>query len=152
MFPVDPRDFVSQNKDGDATTCIANNLVATDPPSRGALFSWSLGDPFLKSNLVAFYYGNLTHPSVDPPRIGFKSQVPQNASAELKDVVADAQESGGVFESACSFLNIQEYSADHLLDIFLISVCVRYHRRCTYSLYSRHPFNRVVNSGDTSNC
>ncbi|THG98936.1 hypothetical protein EW026_g3315 [Hermanssonia centrifuga] len=99
MFPVDPRDFVSQNKDGDATTCIANNLVATDSPSRGALFSWSLGDPFLKSNLVAFYYGNLTHPSVDPPRIGFKSQVPQNASAELKDVVADAQESGGVFEN-----------------------------------------------------
>ncbi|KAI9443354.1 acid protease [Lactarius indigo] len=79
-FPVDPRDFMSQNKIGDVSTCVANNLVATDPPQSGALFSWSLGDPFFKSNLVAFYYGNLTHPSADPPRIGFLSMVPNNAS------------------------------------------------------------------------
>ena len=48
-FPVDPRDFMSQNTPGDAATCIASNIVATDPPSPGALFSWSLGDPFFKS-------------------------------------------------------------------------------------------------------
>lgn len=84
---------------GDATTCIANNLVSTDPPSSGALFSWSLGDPFFKSTLVAFYYGNLTNPSVDPPRIGFLSQVPQNASTLLQEAVVDAEQDGGVFES-----------------------------------------------------
>lgn len=99
MFPIDPRDFVSQDKSGDATTCIANNVVSTDPPSNGALFSWSLGDPFLKSNLVVFYYGNLTHPSVDPPRIGFLSTVPQNASSILQDTVQSAQQDGGQFES-----------------------------------------------------
>lgn len=48
-FPVDPRDFMSQNTPGDATTCVVDNVVATDPPSLGALFSWSLGDPFFKS-------------------------------------------------------------------------------------------------------
>ncbi|GJE99878.1 acid protease [Phanerochaete sordida] len=99
MFPIDPRDFVSQAHAGDATTCVANNVVGTDAPSAGALFSWSLGDPFLKSNLVVFYYGNLTHPSVDPPRIGFLSTVPQNATALLQDAVQDAQQDGGKFES-----------------------------------------------------
>ncbi|KAF7791449.1 hypothetical protein EIP86_002465 [Pleurotus ostreatoroseus] len=99
MFPIDPRDFVGTNNKGNATTCVANNLVATDPPSRGALFSWSLGDPFFKSNRVIFYYGNLTHPSVDPPRIGFMSLVPLNASSLLQQAVQDAQADGGVFES-----------------------------------------------------
>ncbi|THH20596.1 hypothetical protein EW146_g805 [Bondarzewia mesenterica] len=98
VFPIDPRDFVSQNQTGNANTCVANNLVSTDPPSVGALFSWSLGDPFFKSNLVAFYYGNLTHPSVDPPRIGFLSQVPTNADDLLTEAVQDAKENGGNFE------------------------------------------------------
>lgn len=50
-------------------------------------------------NLVAFYYGNLTHPSVDPPRIGFLSMVQGNASAELTAAVSSAQAHGGNFES-----------------------------------------------------
>jgi len=99
MFSVDPRDFVSSANSEDAKTCVASNVVPTDPPSQGALFSWSLGDPFFKSNLVVFYYGNLTHPSVDPPRVGFLSQVPQNATALLQQAVAEAQSDGGVFES-----------------------------------------------------
>ncbi|KAI9464918.1 acid protease [Lactarius psammicola] len=98
-FPVDPRDFVSQNKVGDVSTCVANNLVATDPPESSSLFSWSLGDPFFKSNLVAFYYGNLTHPSVDPPRIGFLSMVPDNANVLLQNAIAQAGANGGNFES-----------------------------------------------------
>jgi len=48
MFPVDPRDFIGEASQ-DASTCVADNLVATDPPSVGALFRWSLGDPFMKS-------------------------------------------------------------------------------------------------------
>ena len=47
MFPVDPRDFISADS-GDPTNCVAN-VVASDAPKKGALFSWSLGDPFLKS-------------------------------------------------------------------------------------------------------
>jgi len=99
MFPVDPRDFIGPVKDGDTTTCVADNLVATDRPSRGALFSWSLGDPFLKSNLVAFHYGNLSHPSVDPPRMGFMSLVPNNADALLNQAVDDAEANSGRFDS-----------------------------------------------------
>ena len=106
MFPVDPRDFVSQNKQGDAKTCIANNIVSTDAPSSGALFSWNLGDPFLKSNMVIFYYGNLTHPSVDPPRVGLVSRVPQDAGARLGAAVSQAQSAGGKFECEY-FSNVQ---------------------------------------------
>ncbi|KDQ50519.1 hypothetical protein JAAARDRAFT_41981 [Jaapia argillacea MUCL 33604] len=99
IFPVDPRDFVVPSAKNDATTCYAGNVVSTDPPSVGALFSWSLGDPFFKSNIVAFYYGNLTNPSVDPPRIGFYSTVPSNANDLLQAAVASAQSNGGNFAS-----------------------------------------------------
>lgn len=99
MFPVNPLDFVSQSSPDDATTCVADNIVSTDAPSSGALFEWSLGDPFLKSTLVAFYYGNLTNPSQDPPRIGFLSTVPANAIAVYQSDVSDAQADGGVFSS-----------------------------------------------------
>ncbi|KII83036.1 hypothetical protein PLICRDRAFT_180803, partial [Plicaturopsis crispa FD-325 SS-3] len=99
LFPVDPRDFVDWYKVGDATTCLADKVVSTDPPAVGSLFSWSLGDPFLKSNLVAFYYGNLTHPSVDPPRIGFLSTVPSNAADLLTEAVQEAQQNGSGLES-----------------------------------------------------
>ncbi|KAI0634495.1 acid protease [Trametes polyzona] len=103
LFPVDPRDFVAQGPtSADATgevVCAADNVVGTDAPRSGALFSWNLGDPFLKSNLVVFYYGNLTHPSVDPPRMGFMSLVPSNADDLLDDAVDDAQKAGGNFES-----------------------------------------------------
>ncbi|KAL6303913.1 acid protease [Sparassis latifolia] len=99
MFSVDPRDFVAQNKSGDAKMCVASRVVSTDPPRYGSLFSWSLGVPFLKSNLVVFYYGNLTHPSVDPPRIGFVSRVPGNAPTLLEEAVDRAQQHSGIFSS-----------------------------------------------------
>ena len=51
-FPVDPRDFVAQNKTGDAETCVASRIVSTDAPSTGSLFSWSLGDPFFRSYVL----------------------------------------------------------------------------------------------------
>jgi hypothetical protein len=99
MFPIDPRDLPSPVSPNDASDCVVDNLVATDAPGVGALFRWSLGDPFMKSNLVAFHYGNLTNPSQDPPRIGFLSQVPANAAALLTQAVQDAVEDGGNFES-----------------------------------------------------
>jgi len=103
MFPVDPANFISPYMMGSVETCVASELVATDPPSVGALFSWSLGDPFLKSNLVAFYYGNLTHPSVDPPRIGFLSTVSANANDDLVQAVESASVDGGTFESTIQY-------------------------------------------------
>lgn len=47
-FAVDPRDFVHQAYADDVEHCAAN-LAVTDPPGEGFLYSWSLGDPFLKS-------------------------------------------------------------------------------------------------------
>lgn len=96
-FPVDPRDFIAPNEAADATNCTVQNLVATDVPASGSLFSWSLGAPFFRSNLVVFYFGNLTHPSVDPPRIGFLNTVPQNADALLQQAVENAQANQGRF-------------------------------------------------------
>jgi hypothetical protein len=94
MFPVDPRDMISEHVEGNTDTCVADKLVSTDAPSIGSTFRWSLGDPFMRSNLVSFYYGNLTHPSVDPPRIGFLSLVPENADDLFRQAIVDAQRTG----------------------------------------------------------
>ncbi|KAF5367290.1 hypothetical protein D9615_010453 [Tricholomella constricta] len=97
MFPVDPRDFVNQEFIDSVSLCSAN-LVATDPPAEGRyLYSWSLGDPFLKSVLASYHYGNLTHPSRDRPRMGFLSTVPSDADDKLKAAVAAAAKNGGNF-------------------------------------------------------
>jgi hypothetical protein len=103
LFKVNPLDFISPSQAGDDQTCVADNVVATDPPSVGSLFSWSLGDPFMKSTVVAFHYGNLTNPSVDPPRIGLLSNVPDDTSGLLSQAVQDAKTNGGNFESTIDF-------------------------------------------------
>ncbi|PFH49467.1 hypothetical protein AMATHDRAFT_63168 [Amanita thiersii Skay4041] len=100
MFPVDPRDFTMQAFDNDVTRCTAK-LVATDPPQVGGyLYSWSLGDPFLRSVLTAYHYGNLTHPSQDQPRMGFLSTVPSDAADQLQAAVDQAGTNGGNFPSS----------------------------------------------------
>lgn len=52
---------------------------------------------FLCSTLAAFYYGNLTHPSQDPPRMGLMSTLPANAGERLTQVVKEAQKADGNF-------------------------------------------------------
>ncbi|KAJ6585919.1 hypothetical protein B0H19DRAFT_428641 [Mycena capillaripes] len=99
MFPIDPRDLPSPVSTNDASSCMINKIVGTDAPGPGALFRWNLGDPFMKSNLVAFHFGNLTHPSQDPPRIGFLSQVPADAANLLAQAAEDAVDNGENFES-----------------------------------------------------
>jgi len=49
LFPVDPRDFITQADTNSVAACVTN-LAPTDPPveGKGFLHSWSLGDPFLK--------------------------------------------------------------------------------------------------------
>ncbi|KAG1731757.1 aspartic peptidase domain-containing protein [Suillus lakei] len=68
LFPVDPRDFVNQVRSGNVQVCAAN-LAQTDVPVLGGggyLYSWSLGDPFLKGVLAAFYYGSFAGLSQRP--------------------------------------------------------------------------------------
>ncbi|TCD60835.1 hypothetical protein EIP91_009424 [Steccherinum ochraceum] len=98
LFPVDPRDFVHQTFTDSVDVC-SPALAVTDPPTQGSgfLYGWSLGDPLLKSVLVAFHYGNLTHPSQDPPRIGLLSTLPSDASDKLQAVVGQAQAGDGNF-------------------------------------------------------
>lgn len=91
-FPVDPRDFIHQTMSESNEPACSANLAVTDPPSTdGFLYSWSLGDPFLKSVLAAFYYGNLTHPSQDPPRIGLLSTVPSDGGERLREAISAAE-------------------------------------------------------------
>ena len=48
LFPVDPRDFITQVSENNAVTC-TSMLDSTDPPLLGRYqVSWVLGDPFLK--------------------------------------------------------------------------------------------------------
>ncbi|KZV76796.1 acid protease [Peniophora sp. CONT] len=98
LFPIDPRDFGSQSYDDSPATCTPA-LAPADPPGGGFLYSWSLGDPFLKGALTAYYYGNLTYPSQDPPRIGFLSTVPPDAGDRLTQVVENAMAAGGLLAS-----------------------------------------------------
>lgn len=54
------------------------------------------------SVLASFYYGNITHPSADPPRIGFLSTVPGDAAARLRAAVSRDEKKpspGGWFRS-----------------------------------------------------
>ncbi|KAF7315963.1 Peptidase A1 domain-containing protein [Mycena indigotica] len=108
MFPIDPRDLIGPTEAGQAQECVVDNLVSTDAPGVGALFRWSLGDPFFRSNLVIFHFGNLTHPSQDPPRIGIVSQVPANAADLLLQAIADAEDNGGNFDSTLIVAPTQE--------------------------------------------
>lgn len=94
LYPVDPRDFGSQTFEDTVSLCTPN-LAATDPPGLGFLYSWSIGDPFLKSVFVAFYYGNLTHPSQDHPRVGLLSTVPSDAAQRLQAAVQLANATHG---------------------------------------------------------
>lgn len=58
----------------------------------------------LRSVFVAFYYGNLTHPSQDQPRIGLLSTVPPDAAQRLQAAVQLANATrGGNFPGAILF-------------------------------------------------
>ena len=41
--------------------------------------------------MAAFYFGNITYPSHDPPRMGFLSTVPKDAASQLVSAVAAVQ-------------------------------------------------------------
>ncbi|KAK0211941.1 aspartic peptidase domain-containing protein [Armillaria fumosa] len=102
MFPIDPRDFIVQAFADNVDICVAN-IAVTDTPvlgGGGPLYSWCLGDPFLKSVLSAFHYGNLSYPSTDSPRIGLLSTVPEDASDRLIEAVMAASDSGNLYGTA----------------------------------------------------
>lgn len=115
LFPVDARDFFNPTT-SEGAAC-RPNVVATDPPKSGFLYSWSLGDPFLKSVVSSFYFGNLTHPSADPPRMGFLSTVPADASQNLKAAVAQVQaSSAGVYPTQIISSPPSSPSAPHVVN------------------------------------
>lgn len=47
--------------------------------------------------MIAFRYGDLMQPSVDPPRIGFLSTVPGNAEEAYASDIASASQAGQFF-------------------------------------------------------
>lgn len=58
--------------------------------------------------LAAFHYGNLTHPSQDPPRIGLLSTVPSDAPDQLRKAVTDADDHGGNFPGQSHLLGLEK--------------------------------------------
>jgi len=97
LFPVDPRDFAAQALPNSVEVC-SPNLAATDPPYVGGYqFSWNLGIPFLKGTLATYYYGNLSHPSQDPPKLGFLSTVPSDASSRMQSAASEAAKANNNF-------------------------------------------------------
>ncbi|KAM5543418.1 hypothetical protein V8D89_002669 [Ganoderma adspersum] len=88
LFPVAPQDLVTKTTRG----CAVNVEAIDSPRSNLTLYSWRLGAAFLRSNLVAFHYGDPTNPSVEPPRMGFM-------------VSSDARSSrGGVGVARCAWI------------------------------------------------
>jgi hypothetical protein len=51
----------------------------------------------MASVVSSFYYGNLTYPSQDLPRMGFISTVPSDAGDRMKDAVQAAAQKDGNF-------------------------------------------------------
>jgi phytepsin len=51
----------------------------------------------LASVVSSFYYGNLTYPSQDPPRMGFLSTVPSDADDRMRAAVQAAAQKDGNF-------------------------------------------------------
>lgn len=119
LFPVDPRDFAAQALPNSVEAC-SPNIAATDPPYVGGYqFSWSLGIPFLKrfvfrvtvslfciwaycvssSTLTTCYYGNLSYPSQDPPKLGFLSTVPSDATSRMQSAASAAAKANNNFPS-----------------------------------------------------
>lgn len=94
LFPLDPRDFYT-NDGRTATECtssVQDRRLSSSSSGRekSAPYNWTLGVPFLKSNAVVFYFGNLTHPSADPPKVGLVSLVPEDAGALLQEAGGEA--------------------------------------------------------------
>ncbi|XP_006456233.1 hypothetical protein AGABI2DRAFT_211096 [Agaricus bisporus var. bisporus H97] len=103
QFPVDPRDLIYQHEPGSIALC-SLNMAVTDPPVKGGyLFSWSLGIPFLKGVVSSFYFGDLKYPSRDPPRVGFRSTVPEDANGKLIAAVEAAIVNNKTFPSESIF-------------------------------------------------
>lgn len=56
---------------------------------------------FYQRVLSAYYFGNITYPSRDPPKVGFLSTVPNNARDLMKDAVDTASMLGGFPSQSC---------------------------------------------------
>jgi hypothetical protein len=107
----------------------------------GYQFSWNLGTPLLKrfvfyvffsrfllvffwaywglfhpfSTLATFYYGNLSYPSQDPPKLGFLSTVPSDASGMMQSTASVAAKAnnnfpGIFFPFICDMLAVLDLS------------------------------------------
>jgi len=138
IFPVDPRDFATQAASSSAEFC-ASNLFITDSPVAGStfLYSWVLGVPFLKGVISSFYFGNISYPSQDPPKIGLFSTVPSNASDIMK-ADASAAISAGTFpftsQAASSNVAIPTATVTHTSTIGL-NTDLQSGDRVSYTLY-----------------
>lgn len=55
------------------------------------------------SVLVAYYYGNITNPIFDPPKVGLLSTVPADVAGQLQQAIQAVMNSGGQFPSTLRY-------------------------------------------------
>lgn len=48
---------------------------------------------------MAYYYGNITSPILDPPKVGLLSTVPPDVADQLQQAIQAVMSSGGQFPS-----------------------------------------------------
>lgn len=53
------------------------------------------------SVMASYYFGNLSYPSRDPPRLGLLSTVPENAGDLLRAAVLAAKQANNNFPGVC---------------------------------------------------
>jgi hypothetical protein len=58
---------------------------------------------FYSSTLTTYYYGNLSYPSQDPPKLGFLSTVPSDASGRMQSAASAAAKANNNFPGKSFF-------------------------------------------------
>ena len=76
----------------------------------------------LCSTLATFYYGNMSYPSKDPPKLGFLSTVPSDASSRMQSAASAAAKANNNFPGMFSLFF---FTRGINFSYFLFFVCVR---------------------------
>ena len=96
-----------------------------------------LFEPYYVSSsaLTTFYYGNLSHPSQDPPKLGFLSTVPPDASSRMQSAASAAAKANNNFPcmSLFSFIrDMQPMDLSCFLNVYIQLFWSRLPREVSY--------------------
>jgi hypothetical protein len=81
---------------------------------------------YISSTLTTYYYGNLTYPSQDPPKLGFLSTVPSDASSRMQSAASAAAKANNNFPGMFFIRDIYvaRWIFSYLPSFFFFCVCI----------------------------